>query len=426
MTDSRKRILLDAFTYTLIFFVFMGSKFMKFSICGVNLNFARILMVIPAFILLMDAIKNKKIDFNIQNKSLKYCITFFIIWSIYSVITIYKAKDIKSYVIENFFICIGTVDILFFIKYINVKEKAKDIFHIVNIAVFINCIYYLFLYFIKQENIGGFYHNSNDLGTVLILSIPLSIYLIKNSNDKFWRTCAIIEVIIFLVSFINITSRASILGICFAFFMFVLLKIIREKRKIFKNKKRLFYISIGVIFAIIICIFVCKKLLVFEKLIGDLSLTPIENAKSSNEIRTNLIFNGLYFLTKDLNIIFGIGAGNAMYYLRNFSIYSSNNIFNFHNFWMDLLVGYGIFIFIGFIITYIIICKNLYKKVEQKYLKKINVIFLFFMLSFIIASISSSTIITREWIWLVWGIIISYINYQVIPGEKNERNEISK
>ena len=387
--------------YIIIFLVFMGTDFLKFNVNGINFNVAKIFMLIPSFILVIDIVKEKKLKMNLNSKLLKYCIVFLIVWAIYSVITIYRNYDITSYLIENFFLCIGAIDILFFIKHIDVKESKDTIFRIIILTMFINCLYYIYLYYIEKINIGGFYHNINDLSTVLILAILVSVNLIINYKGiKRIGICACLAIYIF--TFASISSRACILGFIFGLFAYIILNMIKYRKKIFNKKIFIFIVIIVLITGVIIGAFALKKYL------GKISFSPIENAKTSNEIRTNLIFNGLEFLSRDLNWITGIGAGNSEFYLRNFSIYSVYEMYSFHNPILQIVVTYGIIIFLGFIISYIIYILLLYKMDTD--FKGIASVFLLFLLSLVIANISSSSLFTREWIWITFAIIISFIN----------------
>lgn len=411
ISNNNKEKTIKIFIYVLIFCVFMGSNFLKFNFYGINFNIARVLMIVASivifiYICMQIAKKNKNI-LNINKKLVKYCVIFFCLWSAYSIITIYKAKNLIDYCIMNFFLCIGTINILFFIKYLKTTEQ-NIIFNMINIPVFLNCIYYFFLYFIKKENIGGLYYNSNDLATVLLLTIPISIYLILSTKNVKLRVLNSVFLLTYIVSFFVIMSRACVLGIIFAIFIFCILLIFRNRKKILKNNFLRRFIIVT------FCVVVISGVYIYIHYVEKISFAPVEDAKISNEVRTNLIFNGLHFLTQDTNFLFGIGAGNNEYYLKNYSIYSINNIYNFHNFWLDILVEYGIFIFIGFICVYGILCKKLYNKIDDK----VSKIYLFFLMSFIIASISSSSIITREWLWIIFAIIISYINNYQIDNEE--------
>ncbi len=418
----KKEKIIEIFTYIMIFCVFMGSNFLKFSIFGINFNIARLLTISILIFIILDILKSlikKQKIIELKDKYLKYCIIFFIIWSIYSALSIYKALDIQMYFILNFFICCGTACILFFSKYINFENKKNIIFNLISIPVFINCLYYLYLFFIKNENIGGLYHNSNDLGTVLLLSIPIVIYLFFNTKNNYYKIVYALILITYIVSFANILSRGAILGAFLAIFMLGIIELVKRKDILLKGKRnKCISLILSVIFIYILYSFI-------KKYIGLISLTPVENALKSNDVRVNLIYNGLYFLSQGFNWLTGIGSGNTIYYLKNYSIYSIDDIYNFHNFWLDIIVEYGLLIFIGFLITYFITCIKLYKKMKYKN-DKISQIFFFFFVSFSIACISSSSLLTREWLWIVFAMTISFFNLPEENINLKKRKELKE
>lgn len=397
--------------YIMIFLVFMGTDFLKFNIGGVNFNIAKIVMLIPIVILIIDIIKERKIKLNIKNNLIKYCVIFLAIWAIYSILTIYECKDINSYLIENFFLCIGAIDIYFFIKYIDIEKNKNNIFYLIMFALLINCFYYIYLYYIRKINIGGFYYNTNDLATALVLAILISINLIINNKEfKLKLIFGLVSLGMFLFAFFSISSRACILGLTFGIFLYLILNIIKYRKKIFRKK----ILLVSTICIIIICSII--GIFALSKYLGDISFKPIENAKTSNEIRTNLIFNGLEFLCRDFNLITGIGAGNSEYFLKNYSIYSTYGIYSFHNPILQIAVTYGVIIIIGFIISYCIYILLLHRLDND--FKGIASVFSLFLLSLIVANISSSGLFTREWIWITFAIIISFIN------QKQEKEQV--
>ncbi len=398
---KNKEKLIYIIVYPIIFLTFMGTNFLKFNINGINFNLAKIYMLIPIVFLIADIIREKGLKLKINAKSIKYCVIYLIIWGIYSVLTIYRNEDVKSYLIENFFLCIGTLDILFFIKHVNIEKSKNSIFYLIVIALVINCLYYIYLYYIKNINIGGFYHNTNDLATALTLAIFILINLIINSKGK-KIIAEIICLVIFIFTFFSISSRACILGLAFGISIYIILNIIKYRKQIFINKKNIY---ITIILSIILCI---TAVFVLNKYLGNISFNPIEDAESSNDVRVNLIFNGLKFLSEDLNWITGIGAGNSEFFLKNYSIYSIHETYSFHNPILQISVTYGILFAIGFIISYIIYLIWLYKMDNN--LKTVASVFYLFLLSLCISNISSSGLFTKEWIWITFAIIITFIN----------------
>lgn len=101
------------------------------------------------------------------------------------------------------------------------------------------------------------------------------------------------------------------------------------------------------------------------------------------------------------------------YYLENYGIYPTKNITDMHNYWIEILVDYGIVIFVPFLICYFIVVRELIKKYIHAKDKKYSMVFLvyiFFTSAFLVGSISSSNNLTKEWIWILAGIILAIIN----------------
>lgn len=117
------------------------------------------------------------------------------------------------------------------------------------------------------------------------------------------------------------------------------------------------------------------------------------------------------------------------YYLENYGIYPTRNITDVHNYWVEIFVDYGAIIFVFFISCYYRITRELinkYNKSDNKEISALYLMFIFFVFSFLIGSISSSNNLTKEWIWILAGIILAYINSNIETKIKSKgENEIS-
>ena len=131
--------------------------------------------------------------------------------------------------------------------------------------------------------------------------------------------------------------------------------------------------------------------------------------QGSDLTRLNLIKNGFIFLFETCG--FGTGAGNIDYWMANYGVYYTGTIENIHNWWMEILTGYGIVIFIMYIVFYVKLFLSAYKKFktsEDKVDISISLGIMCCMAGYIVGSISSSSNISSEWLWVFWGIAIAY------------------
>lgn len=390
----------------LIFVIFMGVNFLKVNINGVNINLAKIIMVltsIPLFLI----VRKIGLEEIIKNKDVKIIIIFLLIWMTSSLVSLYKMKNVIMWIITNFFIVFGTATIVYIIAKVQRIEQIINIFKIIELTLIINSIYSIVLYLTGCLVYGGFYYNVNDMSTLYLIGIPIEIMLTYNrKNDKLKLIASIILLIINLISFTILDSRACELGVLlgsgFIAFLIFYIKVLNNKNVIIK--------------CLAILLIIMMSILVIYPMVSKLNIKPrIENSRlNSIGIRINLIYNGLFFLSK--NPVLGIGTGNMEYYMQNSALFNTKNVYNMHNYWMEILVDYGLVIFIPFIYFYYRILKLMileYIKTNEKLKKEILLTFIFFMVAFLIGSISSSNNITKEWLWLLAGIILAFINVSI-------------
>ena len=79
--------------------------------------------------------------------------------------------------------------------------------------------------------------------------------------------------------------------------------------------------------------------------------------EESDIIRLNLIKSGWDFLTE--TCFMGVGAGNIEYWMANKSHIYMMGYTNMHNWYMEILVGYGIIVFTLFLIMVVKMIKKL-------------------------------------------------------------------
>ena len=147
------------------------------------------------------------------------------------------------------------------------------------------------------------------------------------------------------------------------------------------------------------------------------SLSSVYDDEHNPDVRKNLIKNGLYFTAQSAG--FGVGAGNVEYYMEKYSIYPVGRTKNIHNWWVEILVNYGVFIFIGYVIMYISLFLNLwrvYRRIQTGTEKMICEALLMGLVSFFMASISSSSIIAFAPQWIFFGFALAFLNYTRIKA----------
>ena len=268
------------------------------------------------------------------------------------------------------------------------------------------------------------FHNQNDYAAYIAMTLPMILAWIRYCPQLIGRVIGISFFTAGLWLLMLTTSRSCYIAV-FAGILFWFLFLLRLKKKIK---------------ALALTAFVCGLLVVAFPIQSRDILSKVEiQAASLNPIilqnegigtlyvRQNLIKNALYFTAKSAG--FGVGAGNVEYYMENSKIYPVANKTNVHNWWMEILANYGVFIFTGYLIFYFSLFRSLwmiYKKVDNRTEKMICEALLVGLVSFFMASISSSSIIAFRPQWIFFGFALAFLNYSRIKETKTTTSRLTK
>ena len=249
----------------------------------------------------------------------------------------------------------------------------------------------------------------NDYAAYIVLTLPLVLMWIRYCPKLFSRALGVLVFIaglwLLLLTFSRSCYIAVLTGILF-WFVFLL----RWKKKI----KALALTAL--ICVLLVVLFPAKTRDILTKVeIQAASLNPIilsNEGIGSLYVRLNLIKNALYFTAKSAG--FGVGAGNVEHYMENFKIYPVAELINVHNWWVEILANYGVFFFTGYLIFYFTLFYNLwraYNKVDNRTEKMLCEALLVGLVSFFVATISSSSIIAFKPQWMFIGFALAFLNY---------------
>lgn len=398
----------------------------------------RICIAILGFLLINNLIRNfKMLEIREYFKKLgshKYSYIFMAFWLIYAVLSVVWTNDYRGWINAVYYISLGLISAIAFYHYFsNNFEMLTAIRVIVIMVMFHNVVgwyeiftgKYLFLppdrveiFAIDGAPVSSFF-NVNDYATFMMFGVCFSIICLYNANSTFKKMIYLMTLLSSTLLVIASDSRANIIGLIMSFtaLMFFLFK-----------KKYIKYILLTLL-AVFIAMLLINPMFVsgILNLIDSLFTFNFEFAyesvvTGSEYRRINLIRNGFLFLKKTLG--FGVGAGNFEYWMMNYAVYDTNGIINMHNWWMEILICYGVIIFIMYIVFFCNIFLSTlrkYYKTKCRVTKSISLGILCFMISFVVGSTSSSSNITKPWLWLVWGMIIAF---QLISSENcSDTNE---
>ena len=252
------------------------------------------------------------------------------------------------------------------------------------------------------------FHNQNDFATYLALSLPFVLAFIRYNSKLTKRLLGIVMLVASLYLIVVTFSRANYLAVIIgAAFWFVFL--LRFKSKM----KTLAVIGLAVLLPFVA--FPGQVQDTFRTInvqINTLVAAVPQLGEGGLDVRFNLIRNAFVFLVNSFG--FGVGAGNVEYHMANFQVYDTHGTLNVHNWWMEILANYGLFIFAGYVVFYLSLIVGLYKaygKLRDTSEKMICEALLVGLVAFFFASMSASSIMALRPQWIFFAFALAFLNY---------------
>lgn len=391
---------------------FLSSNFFSITIGPVQLTLYRLVLLI-SLIFVLVVLKQFTIEVSEEYK-------FLFIWLFYSLISIIWAKDSTAWFKAVFFIMCGVI--ITYILGVCLIEKKNIRFLLVGFtiiaAIFIAFGYYesitgIYLFqglaltdaqiIVRRKHIPLFITNGENYYALIccfFFFILIAVYKTIKKN-KLLKTIVLLMIISCAYLIYKTESRGVLLGLIFGIFAIGVISLLR------RGKIRLLVVTFFIMLL---------SLLVFFTL--SFSNFSFVNSESSDVIRLALLKNGFDFLIRTFGI--GVGAGNIEYWMANSSTYYTYGYVNMHNWWMEILASYGIIIFALYIRFVIGMIKKLFlifSNERDSFLSGVAEGLLGWHFAFIVASISASSNLSNEWMWLVFGFSIAFIqNYSLFTG----------
>lgn len=131
----------------------------------------------------------------------------------------------------------------------------------------------------------------------------------------------------------------------------------------------------------------------------------------SNLARINLLRNTFYYLLDSYG--FGIGAGNIPYYLEHKSYFPTGNVYQVHNWFAEIAGNFGLVILLGYLLVLIYAFIGFYRIYQTNNSSTDKMLLeacMIGMVSFLISSISPSSVMNLYFHWVFLGFILSTLS----------------
>ncbi|ALZ87342.1 O-antigen polymerase [Aerococcus urinaeequi] len=411
-----------AYLTILVASVFLGSNLIAITLPIGQISIYRIfsLLVIPTAICFL--LKDRQL-FKIRTNSFATgMVGVYIFWWIWAFCSVLWALSIGSWIQAMVLLTLGVSSIIGIFLWTKNYLQWRKLIKVVWVMLTFLSLWGLFeittnIYFLadlgKLDKYSTFISepwtripitylaNQNDYATMLLAALPVNLILMNTTKNNLKKLLTLGCLLLSTLLIFQSGSRMSFLMAIAFYAIYALLGVSWDfTRKQVMNTSAIILISVLVLFALVPP---------FRSLITDLIYILPRPVISGDVGRINMWRNGLVYLGKTFGL--GVGAGNIEAWMELFGPLPTNNIFNMHNWWLEILVGYGAIVFIAYVLGYALMIYRLFdlKRAVNKTQQKVMNALITFLLVFIGASITSANNMLIEWHWVFFGLIVAYI-----------------
>lgn len=405
--------------FLLVGSVFLGTQILAIDIGIAKISIYRLLLSINLFYLFyLYTINSPQLTLSLSKKENQYRFVY-ALWLFFALISVLWASNTFRWMYGLFFVGTGIVSILLISIYIRTVQDIKKLFIIVfTMIVFHHLIGWIEVLFnhyfwanVPPNRLAQFsanqslrmpysiFTNINDYSTLIFSGVPLALIILFNTKRLWLKIISVSTIFSTILLLIRTGSRGNQLA--FIVFVAVILLLGIINRKISK----VLIVTAGIVIVSSLIIYFASsevRFLVYSR------ISDFFKHGGSNVYRINMILNGFIYLIRSFGL--GVGAGNIEHWLIN-QPYFAVDAPNIHNWFLDILIGYGVIPFIAYLVMYVHILRQLYVsfKYHHDYFIRVSSLFLFaYVVSFIFSSMSSASNIFIEWQWVYWGMLIAF------------------
>lgn len=417
--------------------ILVGSVFLGTEVLAIPTPFAQItiyrllaLGVLPLVVYQLMH-KNRQLSL-VAHSHATYALGVFVLWGLWGFASLAWAQSLTNWAQAMFLLTVGISSVIAIYFWVNDLTQWKKLIQVAWIFMSFLVVWgyfeiitnqYFFANLGKLDKHGTFssqpftripittFSNQNDYATMLLayLTVCLILFFLTNKN---WQRIMYIAMF-FLASYLvyRSGSRMALLCLILLIGLNFLLNFHWQLKVTHFRWGLLLVIGAGILIVLL-------KPSLFNHTIQTLVQIQDGSRLTGDEARINLWHNGIIFLVTTLGL--GVGSGNIEYWMANYRIIPTNDLINIHNWWLDILVGYGIIVFALYVLVYGLLAVRLHQlmRSQREQIRHIARAIFSFVVIFIIASITSSSNMLIEWHWVFFGLIISFIKIMDLSLQK--------
>jgi len=411
-------------TLKLIWFLTIAASFFgpTLALPGYQSIFAyRILFLIHGALFFFYWVRKRgKLPLGLHIKEYVWFYLFWFGWAVFSLLWADSRTDAFRHI---WFLFSGSSLILFSVIHLKKEQDLQRLYFLLITILFLFLGVSLWEHFYRYNvGVGGsalffergipnaFMGNPNDLATFLALYLPFFFCLARYGEKPVLRIIGLVGIPITLHIILLTRSRANLLAVGImvftAFWFFKPWKIVQRHK----------LASLALVLAVVLIItglynfsqsfwyFLAKEKQMLLTQFGSLE------DSSSIDIRLTLLYLGMVLLKN--HFFLGVGAGNVEFHMAPFKE-MTQGIINMHNWWGEVLVNYGILVWVGYLIFFAKMVWDLlmvHKYSPRGILKMTAETLLISLSGFVLAVTSSSTMAASRYMWLLLALVFTVIN----------------
>lgn len=404
--------------YLFVFLLFVDPFLFSVSLGPIVITPSRLFLAAYVLYEMKEYMVHKQWPFSLKN--IKIPVAFFAIWFYYGLLSTTWAANKSMAIKELFYFVIFLFVILVIIGLImkiNQDEVViQRIFNIIGIITIVIALVEIALnmhlptsrYATNEEFIElhlrvatAYFYNENDLSLFLVLISPF--YLVNIFKGKFKINLFYIGMsgLLCFIIYQN-GSRAALVSILIQMAVWFCINYPKMAKVM---------LAVGLVFTPIVSFFIFSKVPTLWSLYN-----MTAESVNSVQVRLNLVFSGVYSSLRAFLV--GVGPGNFEVNVDT-DLFNTHGIVNPHNWWVELFTNYGLFISLLFLAFFGYLIRQLYRLYKVNH-KRMPLIYLLSLCGFILASIGPSRTFYFWPMWLLYALILAYLNKRMKTSQGNE------
>lgn len=407
-----------------IMYVLLLSTFLNQSIISVNVGvfslfLYRILLLLAIVLYVSTALYKKRLVEDFNRSGLSYIWLFFGGWIVYGVISVLWSISIIGSIKYMSLLIMGIAFVYLASMTFKTRQQLKYFLAgwlgMTVLLVGIGFVNYFFSIQLPSSGLYGasvhklsfptaVFFNQNDFAVYLGISFFFFLAVAKNAKRTMLKgTMLILSVLVLILLYLT-ESRAAMLAVVGGGLVYLFLLIP-------KRGKKLILRTLFGVFLLGCFLFANRGIAKVQLLIHSAGEYGLNEVLPSNLARINLLRNTFYYLLDSYG--FGIGAGNIPYYLEHKSYFPTGNVYQVHNWFAEIAGNFGLVILLGYLLVLIyafIEFYRIYQRINSSTDKMLLEACMIGMISFLISSISPSSVMNLYFHWVFLGFILSTLS----------------